>query len=132
MMNSKIEVWPSLLLLGVLWMFGFCTSSNQETWKNIFNGTNLDGWEIRDGSARTWVEDGVVVSKQTDSLHFSYLVYKKELSDFILECDVKLTGTLNSGILIRANTDSSLFNGRTHGFQMEIDQTERRWTGGDL
>ena len=129
-MNSKIKVKHVLLLLDTLWMFGFCTSSNQEPWEKIFNGTDLEGWEIRDGSAKAWVEDDVVVSKQTDSLHFSYLVYTKELSDFILECDVKLTGTLNSGILIRANTDSALFNGKTHGFQMEIDQTERRWTGG--
>lgn len=118
------------LLFGILCILSSCTSTNQEPWEKIFNGTNLDGWEIRDGSAQAWVEDGVLVSKQTDSLHFSYLVYTKELSDFILECDVKLTGTLNSGILIRANTDSSLFNGRTHGFQMEIDQTERKWTGG--
>ena len=129
-MNSKIKVWPSLLLLGTLWIFGFCTSSNQEPWREIFNGTDLEGWELRYGSAQAWVEDGVMVSKQTDSLYFSYLVYTKELRDFILECDIKLTGTLNSGILIRANTASSLFNGMTHGFQMEIDQTERRWTGG--
>jgi hypothetical protein len=129
-MKNKMRIILGSLLFGMLYILSSCTSSDQDPWINIFNGENTEGWEIRDGSVEAWVEDGVIVSKQTDSLHFSYLVYKKELSDFILECDVKLTGTLNSGILIRANTDSSLFNGRTHGFQMEIDQTERRWTGG--
>ncbi len=116
-------------MLGILLLCS-CTSSNREPWINIYNGENTDGWEIRDGLAQAWVEDGLMVSQQTDSLNFSYLVYKKDLSDFILECDVKLIGTLNSGILIRGITNPELKDGRTHGFQMEIDQTERRWTGG--
>jgi hypothetical protein len=111
-------------------MFSFCNSSNKEPWREIFNGSDLDGWEIRDGAVDAWVEDGMLVTEQTDSINFSYLVFKENLEDFILECEVKLTGPLNSGILIRAATDPELFDGRTHGFQMEIDQTERRWTGG--
>jgi hypothetical protein len=90
----------------------------------------MDGWEIRDGLVEAWVEDGLLVSRQTDSLHYSYLVYKEELSDFILECEVKLVGPLNSGILIRGKSDPNFRNGILHGFQMEVDQTERRWTGG--
>ena len=124
------KIFPKVLLMGILWMFSFCNSSNEEPWREIFNGSDLAGWEIRDGAVEAWVEDGMLVTEQTDSVNFSYLVYKENLEDFILECDVKLTGPLNSGILIRATTDPELFDGRTHGFQMEIDQTERRWTGG--
>jgi len=129
-MYYKIKIKNFMLLLGIFCMLSFSISSKKKPWKEIFNGKNLDGWEIRDGSAKAWVEDECIVSKQSDPLNFSYLVYKEELSDFILECDVKLTGTLNSGIFIRGITDENLFNGRTHGYQMEIDQTERRWTGG--
>lgn len=127
-MNNKIT--HKVLLMAILWMFSFCYSSKKEPWREIFNGSDLDGWEIRDGAVDAWVEDGIMVTEQTDSINFSYLVHKEILEDFILECEVKLTGPLNSGILIRAITDPGLFDGRTHGFQMEIDQTERRWTGG--
>ena len=37
---------------------------------------------------------------------------------------------MNSGVLIRGISDPELNNGKIHGFQMEIDQTERKWTGG--
>lgn len=108
----------------------FCTASDQEPWKVIFNGKNVDGWEIRDGLAEAWVEDGLLLTQQIDSLNFPYLVYQEEFSDYIMECEIKLTGPLNSGILIRGISDPDLNNGKIHGFQMEIDQTERRWTGG--
>ena len=107
-----------------------CTSLKQDPWTALFNGKDMDGWEIRDGSAEVRVEKGVLVARQTDSVNFAYLVHKGVFSDFILECDAKLTGSLNSGILIRGVSDPGLHNGRLHGFQMEIDQTERRWTGG--
>ena len=80
--------------------------------------------------AEVWIEEGLLVTQQTDSLNFAYLVYTEVFSDFILECEVKLTGSLNSGILIRGISDPGLHDGRLHGFQMEIDQTKRRWTGG--
>lgn len=129
-MNNIVHISSKVLLLGILLMLGCCTSSSREPWTEIYNGRDLDRWEIRDGSVEAWVEDGLMVSQQTDSLNFSYLVYKEELRDFILECEVKLTGSLNSGILVRGISDPELNNGRIHGFQMEIDQTERRWTGG--
>ncbi|MFY0652617.1 MAG: DUF1080 domain-containing protein [Cyclobacteriaceae bacterium] len=118
------------LLLGTIGLLFSCTSSTQEPWKEIFNGVDTAGWEIRDGIAEAWVENGVLMTEQVDSLHFPYLAYKEEVSDYIMECEMKLTGPLNSGILVRGVSDPSLFNGRIHGFQMEIDQSERQWTGG--
>lgn len=124
MMNKIIII---SLVLGLLIA---CTSTKQDPWEKIFNGKNLDGWEIRDGLAEAWVENGLLVTEQIDSLNFPYLVYKEELSDFILECDVKLTGPLNSGILIRGISNPALNKGKIHGFQMEIDQSDRKWSGG--
>ena len=128
-MNNKIKIILRIPLLGMLWLSS-CTSLNQAPWTELYNGKDKDGWEIRDGSAEVWIEEGLLVTQQTDSLNFAYLVYKELFSDFILECEVKLTGSLNSGILIRGISDPGLHNGRLHGFPMEIDQTERRWTGG--
>ena len=127
-MKNKMN--QGVILLGLLWILSCCTSSNQQPWMQIFNGSDMDEWEIREGSVEAWLENGLMVSQQTDSLHFSYLVYKEELNDSILECEVKIVGTLNSGILIRGISDPEIRNGIIHGFQMEIDQSERRWTGG--
>ena len=120
----------TFFLLAIFWILNSCTISDKEPWTEIYNSKDMNGWEIRDGVAEAWIEQGLLVTEQTDSLNFPYLVYTEEFSDFILECWVKLTGPLNSGILIRANSNPQINNGKIHGFQMEIDQTERRWTGG--
>jgi len=129
-MNNKIKFILHVFLPGMLWILTSCASSDQEPWRDIFNGKDMGGWEIKDGFAEAWIEEDCLVTEQKDSLNFPYLVYGEEFSDYILECEVKLTGPLNSGILIRGISDPGLDNGKIHGFQMEIDQTERRWTGG--
>ena len=47
-----------------------------------------------------------------------------------MELDVKVVGDLNSGILLRGVSDAKVRNGKVHGYQMEIDQSNRQWTGG--
>jgi len=116
-------------MLGILW-FSSCAPSQRDPWTDLFNGKDKGEWEIRDGSADLWVENGLLVTRQKDPDNFAYLVYPEVFTDFILECEVKLTGSLNSGILIRGISDPGKLGGRLHGYQMEIDQTERRWTGG--
>jgi glucose/arabinose dehydrogenase len=99
-------------------------------WTSLFNGKDLTGWEVRDGSSTVLVDDGAIVALQQDTDAFSYLTTKKSYSDFILEVDVKVIGDLNSGILIRGQSDPDFRGGSLHGYQMEIDQSERQWTGG--
>ena len=67
----------------------------------LFNGKNLDGW---DGDPRLWsVKNGVIVgSTEGVSLeHNEFLISKKEYSNFILRCDMKLRNH-NSGIQFRS------------------------------
>jgi hypothetical protein len=121
---------PILLIALLSISVSSCNKTETQAWQDLFNGENLDGWVIKDGLAEAWVEDRMIVSEQTDSLNFTYLVFDQEFSDFILEIEAKLTGPLNSGVLIRGISDPDMLNGRIQGFQMEIDQTERKWTGG--
>lgn len=107
-----------------------CNRTPGEPWRELFNGEDLAGWEIVDGYAEPWVQDGVLKVEQVDTANFVYLINNELFSDYILELDVKLTGELNSGILIRGLRDPLTNNGLAHGFQMEIDQTDRKWTGG--
>lgn len=58
---------------------------------------------------------------------------EKEYEDFILELEFKIEGTeTNSGIQIRSNYDPQGNNGQglVFGKQMDIDPSERAWTGG--
>ena len=50
--------------------------------------------------------------------------------DFILELDYKVDSSMNSGIQIRSNSIASYQNGRVHGYQIEIDPSERAWSAG--
>ena len=76
------------------------------------------------------VDDGAMVAFHQGTGGHTYLVTEETFSDFILELEVKVVGDLNSGILLRGIIDPKKKNGKAHGYQMEIDQSPRRWTGG--
>ncbi len=64
----------------------------------LFNGKDLDGWE---GHENLWsVKDGVIVGKNTDPVKVStYLLTKRQFTDFRLTCTVKLVESeMHSGI----------------------------------
>jgi len=99
-------------------------------WISLFNGRDLSGWEVRNGSSTVLVDNGTMAAFHQDSTSHTYLTTKKSYGDFILELDVKVVGDLNSGILFRGQSNPDLRNGKVHGYQMEIDQSDRQWTGG--
>ena len=37
---------------------------------------------------------------------------------------------MNSGVQVRGISDPAIKNGRVHGYQVEIDPSDRAWTGG--
>ena len=99
-------------------------------WQSLFDGQTLDGWQVVDGTATVLVDDGAMVGLLHDKENFTYLVSEEDYGDFILELDVKVIGDLNSGILLRGQSDPAVNRGRMNGYQMEIDQSPRQWTGG--
>ncbi len=50
--------------------------------------------------------------------------------DFILELEYKVDSSMNSGIQIRSNSFPHYMDGRVHGYQIEIDPSERAWSAG--
>jgi len=119
----------SYLLLVLLFSFSlnFCT---QDDWIKLFNGKNLDGWEILNGTADYEVKNGIVVGISEMNTPNTFLVTKKLYSDFILEYEVRMDNLLNSGVQIRSNSLPEYKNGRVHGYQVELDPKERAWSGG--
>ncbi len=108
-----------------------CMAGEEEQgWKSLFDGRTLRGWIQRGGKAKYVVEDGAIVGITVPGTPNSFLCTEETFGDFILELDFKVDEGLNSGIQIRSNSYPWYRNGRVHGYQVEIDPSERAWTGG--
>jgi hypothetical protein len=77
----------------------------------------------------------------------SFLCTDRDYADFVLELEFKVDPILNSGVQIRSQVfeeetnikvkrpdgtirDRTVPAGRVHGYQVEIDPSDRAWTGG--
>jgi hypothetical protein len=111
-------------------------------WVPLFNGLDLDGWIQRGGKARYHVDRGEIVGQTVPNTPNSFLCTQRQFTNFILELDFKPMTGLNSGIQVRSeclDDDRTIEAdpkpiripaGRVHGYQIEIDPSDRAWTGG--
>ena len=116
-------------LIALLAVITFNVSA-QDNWRSIFNGKNLKGWTKLNGTAEYKVKDGVITGVSRSDTPNTFLAYKEDFSDFILEFDFKVDDGLNSGVQFRSASFPSYQNGRVHGYQYEIDPSPRAWSGG--
>ena len=132
---GQLIVFPwavlAYLLLATL-LLGASTvrASEQGKWQALFDGRTLKGWVQRGGEARYHVDKGVIVGTTVLGTPNSFLCTEKFYGDFILELEFNVDSVLNSGIQIRSNSFEDYKNGRVHGYQVEIDPSERAWSGG--
>lgn len=100
-------------------------------WEPLFNGKDLTGWKEVNGTAPYTVVDGMIVSTTIVGSPNSFLATEKTYGDFIFECEVKQdVGPSNSGIMFRALSSPDYLKGRVNGYQLEIDPSDRAWSGG--
>jgi glucose/arabinose dehydrogenase/mono/diheme cytochrome c family protein len=114
---------------GQTWTAETLTASETE-WTPLFNGQNLDGWTQKGGTARYEARYGVIAGTTAPNTPNSFLTTDRPYGDFILELEVRVDSLLNSGIQIRSNSLPEYRNGQVHGYQVEIDPSERAWSGG--
>lgn len=125
-----------LSLLFVLAFFNYaCSSGNagmaeEHGWTHLFNGQNLDGWKQINGTAPYEVRDGSIVGTTVTGSPNSFLATEQEYADFILEFEVMLDNDINSGVQFRSLSEPAVQEGRVHGYQFELDPSDRKWTGG--
>lgn len=111
-------------------------------WISLFNGRDLEGWVQRGGRAIYRVENGELVGESVPRTPNSFLCTARGFTNFILELEFKPMRGLNSGVQVRSECfheprtvvlngkTYSIPAGRVHGYQVEIDPSERAWTGG--
>ncbi|WP_409557869.1 DUF1080 domain-containing protein [Allomuricauda sp. AC10] len=99
-------------------------------WQSLFNGKTLEGWTILNGDAEYLIDDESIVGITKHDTPNTFLTTEKTYGDFILELDYLVDSTMNSGIQIRSNSIPEFLNGRVHGYQVEIDPSERAWSAG--
>ncbi|HWK49686.1 MAG TPA: DUF1080 domain-containing protein, partial [Steroidobacter sp.] len=100
-------------------------------WQSLFDGTTLNGWHVINGSAKYEVIDGAIVGTTQAGSPNSFLATERTFGDFILEFEARQTvGPSNSGVQFRSQSKPEIMQGRVHGPQMDLDPSERQWTGG--
>ncbi|MCK5821246.1 MAG: DUF1080 domain-containing protein [Bacteroidales bacterium] len=102
----------------------------QDDWVDLIKGKTLKGWKQLNGNAKYELIDGTIVGTTINNTPNSFLVTKKDYADFVLEFDFKVDPKLNSGVQIRSHSLKEYNNGRVHGYQIEIDPSDRAWSAG--
>ena len=99
-------------------------------WVNLFDGKSLKGWTQRNGSAKYAVENEQIIGRTVHNTGNSFLCTDKHYANFIFEVEYKVDSRMNSGVQIRSHSLKSYRGGQVHGYQVEIDPSERAWSGG--
>lgn len=117
------------LLILLVWACGE-THKDDTPWVELFDGETLNGWTQKGGDADYEVRDGAIVGITKHDTPNSFLTTDNMYDDFILELEYKVDSSMNSGIQIRSNSFPHYMHGRVHGYQVEIDPSDRAWSGG--
>ena len=114
-------------------------NTHAQKWEKLFNGKDLKGFKQLNGKAKYIVEKGEIVGTTVLNEPNSFLATEKEYGDFILELDLKVADSMNSGIQFRSeikdandkcNVTDKKTPERVHGYQAEVDPSDRGWSGG--
>lgn len=113
---------------------------------SLFDGQTLRGWTQRGGQAKYSVADGCIVGEAVPNTPNSFLCTQRQFGNFLLELEFLVHPTLNSGVQIRSHANPKVTRytvkegdtekmlevpaGIVHGYQVEIDPSERAWTAG--
>ncbi|MBI1227955.1 MAG: DUF1080 domain-containing protein [Bacteroidetes bacterium] len=118
------------VLFLLLFFVAQTATAQSDGWQQLFNGTDFTGWTLKGGTATYRPENGEIVGMAKMNTPNSFLCTTQNYSDFILELEVKVDPSLNSGIQFRSESLPSYQNGRVHGYQAEIDPSPRAYSGG--
>ena len=100
------------LLLNITLILTTISLTAQES---LFNGKNLDGWNIH-GTELWYVENGLLVCESGPDKGYGYLSTEKFYDDFDLTVEFKQEANGNSGVFIRSTFEGT----KVSGWQVEV------------
>lgn len=124
-MRWGITIALTFAFVGCAWIV-----PHDDGFEPLFDGETLDGFVQRGGKAAYFVEAGTIVGETRPNTDNSFLCTEREFSDFELRLEFWIDAEANSGIQIRSQSVPTYQDGRVHGYQIEIDPSDRAWTGG--
>jgi hypothetical protein len=123
----KYKSLSSVVMLAITLSF---TAQSQSKWQNLFNGNDLQGWKQLNGKAKYEAKNGEIIGTTVSNEPNSFLTTEKIYDDFILEFELLVDNSMNSGVQFRSLSKADYNNGRVHGYQVEIDPSDRAYSGG--
>src|SRR5882757_4267968 len=67
----------------------------------LLNGKDLSGWKVPDPNPFWKVVDGVLVGENDEKRKGHVLFTEKDFKDFVIETEVRWSGEIDSGIMLR-------------------------------
>lgn len=101
-----------------LLLFSACSSGQKAMGgksTSLFNGKNLDGWEIY-GTEKWYVEDGLLVCESGPDKGYGYFATNEKFKDFDLTLEFLQEANGNSGVFIRSSIEGT----KITGWQAEV------------
>ncbi len=159
-MKRILFVFPVLLVFALFSCTNDKTDSNQDEtdtvadttkaekeWVMFFQDPSLDAFIKRGGQATYRVENGMLIGTTVKETPNTFMCTKKDYGDFELEFEVLVDTAINSGVQIRSQVfdkdttitaikpdgeeiTRDLPADRVHGYQVEIDPSDRSWSAG--
>ncbi|MET0535125.1 MAG: DUF1080 domain-containing protein [Steroidobacter sp.] len=128
---KPVMAWIVGIQLAIQLTGGAAGAADDGQWQPLFDGKSLNGWKLINGSASYDIVDDAIVGTTRTGTPNSFLATEKPYGDFVLEFEVKQSvGPTNSGVQFRSQSKPEVMQGRVHGPQVDIDPSDRQWTGG--
>lgn len=89
------------LLLIAAFFLTCVTESRAQELQPIFNGKDLAGWKAPEPNPFWKVVDGVLVGENDEKLKGHILVTERAYTNFVLELEVRWSGEIDSGVMLR-------------------------------
>lgn len=101
-MKTKPFIRTLALVLALALNFNTRAAGETDNLQPIFNGKDLAGWKSPDPNPFWKVIDGVLVGENDEAKKGNVLWTEKSYHDFVIECEARWSGEIDSGILFRA------------------------------
>jgi len=98
-----------------LFLFSLFISFPLVAQESLFNGKDLEGWNIH-GTELWYVENGLLVCESGPDKAYGYLSTTKYYDNFDLTLEFKQEANGNSGVFIRSTVEGT----KVSGWQVEV------------